>query len=428
MSGTPKYCQAELDRQRREQLEQERRRQAAEETRRRREAEERERKRRLEEIRAGLVSDGGAALQAVKARRNEMHSQDAIALEMRCEKLIAAIRVADAEKLLRAREGDIHLVTRDLSEAAARKRRDDAEKKRLAEIDHQRFLLQEVERRLSEISLSEAAKFDPQGAESVKISIGKAHATLAAGNPEGAKRAVQQAEDAFKKHAEQVSLRREEWQRQKNEAGQCVEELRAHVEGLRADPVLARWHRGAVSEMGSFVSKAAAALAVEQFKQPAEIWTDVQGRSKRLIEEANQAQLKADQRDYIMNSIAQTLSAMDFLVSPISAEHAGHPASAMLLQAVRGANKNIYVSVPFEGQVMYTVDGYPMKTANVVGGGKAPICDEAEKVLVEMQEKVQAAFGVKMSTLWWQDKVDPDRVLRAAGAKDEPNQQARGRQ
>ena len=347
MSGTPKYCKAELDRQRRERLEQERRRQAEEEAQRRRLAEERERQRRLEELRTGLVAEGNEALQAVKSRRTEVHSQDAVALEARCEKLITAIRAADTEKQLRAREGEIRLLARDLSDAAARKRRDDAEKKRLAELDHQRFLLQEVERRLSEIPLSEATKFDPQGGESMKGAIAKARTAIAAGNPESAKRGVAQAEDALKKHAEQVSRRREEWQRHRNEAAQYVEEIRAHVEGLRADPVLTRWHHEAVSEMSSFVAKAQAALAAEQFKQPAEILTDVHARSKRLLEEANQAQLKADQRDYIVKSIAQTLEAMHFQVSPVSPEHAGHPASAMLLQAATGSNKNIYVSVPF---------------------------------------------------------------------------------
>jgi hypothetical protein len=426
VSGTPKYCQADLDSQRRERLAQERRRQADEEAQRRRMAEERERRRRLEELRTSLIAEGSVALSGIKSRRREIHSQDASVLEIRCDKLIAAIRDADTEKQLRAREHEIQLVASELSEAVTRKRRDDAERKRLAELDRQKFLLQEVERRLSEIPSWEIAKFDPHGAESVKGAVAKALAAIGAGDPERSRRSVDQSDDALGKHVELVSRRREEWQRQRNEAARCVAELRAHVEGLRADPLLARWHQTAVSEVSSLIANASAALDAEQFKRPEEILTDVLTRSKRMLDEANDAQLKADQRDYIVKSIAQTLQAMNFQISPISPEHAGHPASAMLIQAATGSNKNIYVSVPFEGQVMYTVDGYPMKSANVVGGGKAPICDEAEKVLTEMQRNVQAAFGVKMSELWWQGKMDPNRIEKAADVLGRPQEKAKG--
>jgi hypothetical protein len=45
-----------------------------------------------------------------------------------------------------------------------------------------------------------------------------------------------------------------------------------------------------------------------------------------------------------------------------------------------------------------------------------------------MQQNVQAAFGVKMSELWWQDKVDPDRIENEADVLGHLQERTRGQQ
>lgn len=413
MSGTPKYCQAELDRQRRERLERERRRQAEEEARRRREAEERERRRRLEDFRTALIAEVGSARDGIISSRNELYNADANALAQRCDKLVATIRTEQNERRLRSQEPEIRTILADLSEATARKRREDAERKRLAELERLAFQLSELDRGLSEIPKTDALKFDPNGANSTREAIIRARSAIGNGDPAESGRHVRNAEAALQKHSKEVSRRRDEWIARRNEAVQAAEELQAHIEGLRADPILMRWHHQAVSELASSSRKANEAIAAEEFEKPNELLVQAKARSIRLVEEASQAQLKADQRDYIVSSIAQTLQAMNFVVSPASQEHPGHPASAIVLQAATASNKSVYVSVPFEGKIMYTVDGYALTTDAAVGGGRAATCDEAERVLTEMQQHVHEAFGVNMGEIMWEGK-DPNRNLRKA--------------
>ena len=413
MSGTPKYCQAELDRQRRERLERERRRQGEEEARRRREAEDRERRRRLEELRAALIAEVGSTRDRISSRSDALYAADVNVLGQRCDKLVVAIRGEQSEKRLRSQEPEIRAIFADLSEAMARKRREDAERKRLAELERLAFQISEVDHGISEIPRADALKFDPNGSNSTREAIIQARAAIAKGDPAVAGRSVRNVEEVFKKHSKEVSRGRDEWIARRSEAVLAAQELQAHIEGLRADPMLMRWHHKAVSEFASSLVNANQAITAEEFAAPKDLLSRAKARSIQLLEEASQAQLKADQRDYIVASIAQTLKAMNFVVSPASQEHPGHPATAMVLEAATGSNKSVYVSIPFEGKIMYTVDGYPLTTETAVGGGRAATCDQAERVLTEMQQHVLEAFGVKMGEIMWEGK-DPNRNLRKA--------------
>ncbi len=67
------------------------------------------------------------------------------------------------------------------------------------------------------------------------------------------------------------------------------------------------------------------------------------------MEVANQAQLKANQRDYVVQSIAESLQQMGFTITYQEAEHPEHPASAIILGAATNSGKSVSVSVPVEG-------------------------------------------------------------------------------
>jgi hypothetical protein len=206
---------------------------------------------------------------------------------------------------------------------------------------------------------------------------------------------------------------RAEWDQQRRKAEEDIGLLTAHIEGLHADPVLERWHAKGVAALAARVTEAKEDTTKERFARPAEILAEVRQVSERLIAEANAAQLKADQRDYIASSIVETLKAMNFFVTPVAPEHANHPATAMLIHAVTSANQSVHVSVPVEGQLMYTVDGYPMTTEAVTGGGRAGVCDQAKAVLDDMQSRLQEAFGVRTGEIWWESK-NPNRTIGGA--------------
>jgi hypothetical protein len=411
MSGCPKYSNVGLDRRTRERLERERRQRAEEEAKKRARAEAQERQRRMSVLRSRLAAKADSIMGEIRKRGSELYAHDARELETHCREISAQLPGKHDEEQLLAYEDAMHRLAGALSEAASRKRREEQEARRLAELDQQRFRLSEVDRQVTEIPAADASKFDPEGAVTVAEARKAAAVATAAGKLEAARNLVSRAEVELTKHTRTVAGRREQWNQQCRLAERAVQELIAHVQGLLADAVLERWHGKAVAALSARVAEAKHEIALERFARPAEILAEAQRVSARLIEEANSAQMKAEQRDYIANSIVQTLSAMNFHVNPIVAEHPDHPASAMTVQATAGSNKSIYVSVPMDGKIIYNIEGYAMTSEVATGGGRAAACDEAELVLADMQEKVQAAFGVEMGEIWWESK-DPDRVLR----------------
>jgi len=197
------------------------------------------------------------------------------------------------------------------------------------------------------------------------------------------------------------------------------------VTGLKADPVVMRWHSHSMAQLANELKQAQESIVSEQFDQPSQILAKIQAQEKQIIEEANIAQLKADKRDYITQSIVSTLQDMGFAVLSIDDEHTGHPSTAKVFTAT-AAGRAISVSVPVEGQVWYDVDGYSKNTvASVADGSPVAICDEAEAVLTEMHSTLQQEFGIQMGEISWQGK-DPNRITRTATDLPTDVKQSRG--
>ncbi len=426
MSGSPKHTPAELERRRQEQLEKERQRKAKEEARQRAAAAERERLQRLETLRNQLIAQVQAIASQVQQQQNNIYSEDGTALQKRCQNLRDTLGQAQTESQLQKIAQASPQIEQDLHKAVSRKRRDEEEKKRRLELEKQQFELEELERQISQIPKADATKFDANGYATVQQAIGTVKTAIASSNPESVRAPLANAIKALQDHTNLVIQHRTEWLQRKAEAEQAIGELQAFIVGLRADPVVMRWHGHTITELETQAQTAVQALAAEQFEQPANILAVAQTRGQQIVEEANAEQIKADQRDYIATSIAQTLQDMGFIVSPPQAEYADHPKTAMILKAATASGKGISVSVPVEGEVWYDVDGYTKSTEAVVGGGNAAVCDEAEQVLTDMHTALEAEFGVKMGEISWEGK-DPNRKPRKAdGLPNNDQQQGRG--
>jgi DNA-binding transcriptional regulator YiaG len=226
--------------------------------------------------------------------------------------------------------------------------------------------------------------------------------------------AVAVAENLFAHHLNTVTLRKTDWEKRKSEAEGAAGELIGIIAGLKADEVVMRWHEKEVGSMELDAQKAEQSIRNEQFDYPHETLLNARKIHERLIADSNALQIKADQRDYIAQSIAGTLDKMGFIITETREETPGHPASALVFGAVRSSGKSIYVSVPVEGEIYYNVDGYAKSTANLVGGGTAPVCDEAESVLNEMRLRLEEECEVHTGEIMWEGKADPDRILRTA--------------
>jgi len=413
MSTIPKHSLAELDRQRREKIEAERREADRLAAAARQRAEAEAAKKRLESLRQRTQTNVQSVNQKIAKQQPHVYPADLASLQKLCQQQTDLATRASTE-------GDLHKVAKQLTHVEAeldravdRKRRDDEEKKRKDELQKQQFSLEELQRQLGRIAIADAAKFDPKGRSQADQSLQAVKQAIASGKPAAVVAPLATATKTVAQHIQQVRDRLAEWERRKAEAEAVHGELGALLLGLQTDQVFMRWQGYRWAELQAQATNAQQAIASEQFEQVATILAALRSQSQQMLTEASAAQLKADQRDYIANSIAASLETMGFGIVHRQAEHPDHPASAIVIAAANNAGKGINISVPVDGEVFYDVDGYPKSTAAAVGGGAAAVCDEAEQVLNEMHAALEAEFGVKMGEVMWEGK-DPNRILRKA--------------
>ncbi|XZO02554.1 MAG: hypothetical protein ACM65L_01800 [Microcoleus sp.] len=424
MSSSPKYSQAQLERERRERLEQERERQAAEEARIRAAAAERERLQRLETLRNQSIAQTQATITKIQQKSPEIYPQDSSELAKRGQNLLNSLRGVATEYQLQNTIQELPKIEQELDRAITRKRRDDEEKKRKAELEKQQFELEELEREIAQIPQADAIKFDRAGHTAAQTALSALRSAIASGNPQTARSPLNTATAAVEQHIASVARNRAQWQQQKAAAEQALGELEALIIGLKADPVAKRWQIHLIDELATQLQTGIAAVAAEQFDQPALILAAAKTQEQQIIATANAAQIQADQRDYIAKSIAETLAEMGFFVNEPQLEDSRYPNAALILKAATNSGKGISISVPVEGEVWYDVDGYSKTTEAAVGGGTAAVCDEAEKVLTEMHDRLGAEFGIKMSEVTWEGKY-PNRKL--SGDDELPNNDQQNR-
>ncbi|TAF07098.1 MAG: hypothetical protein EAZ78_00725 [Oscillatoriales cyanobacterium] len=412
MSSSPKYSQAQLERERREQLEQERERKAAEEARIRAAAAERERLQRLETLRNQSIAQTQATIAKIQQKSPEIYPQDSSELTKRGQNILNSLRGVATEYQLQNTIQELPKIEQELDRAISRKRRDDEEKKRKAELEKQQFELEELERQIAQIPQTDAIKFDRAGHTAAQTALKALRSAIASGNPQTARSPLNTATAAVEQHIASVARNRAQWQQQKAAAEQALGELEALIIGLKADPVAKRWQIHLIDELATQLQTGIAAVAAEQFDKPALILAAAKTQEQEIIATANAAQIQADQRDYIAKSIAETLAEMGFFVNEPQLEHPDHPKTSLILKAATNSGKGISISVPVEGEVLYDVDGYSKTTEAAVGGGTAAVCDEAEKVLTEMHDRLGAEFGINMSEVTWEGKDPKSEIVR----------------
>jgi hypothetical protein len=411
MSGSPKYTQAELEASRRRELEAQRRRKAEEERRRREEAAARERARRLEQARGRMHHRADQVHAALRNLQGEMHAQDFQRLREEATRLQQQLDSARTEDALAGPARALEGLISQASEAVARRRREEEERQRRQEIDRLGWQVGETERRLAEVAPERARKFDAAGQQHSQQAIEAARGALRRQDLGQARTEVPRAHQVVEGHATRVSDAWEQWVAHREAALAALGQAEAMLVGLAQDPVTMRWQSAQVAELRQQLAALEGRLEAEAFD---EIQRGVQRLLQTepgLVEAANQAQLQADQRDAIAESVRQALEGMGFFVSSPRAEHPEHPATAMLLEARSAAGKAIGISVPVEGEIWYDVEGYSMTSSPMPGGGQARSCDDAEQVLNDLHRILGESYGVQAGEVMWEGK-DPNRVLR----------------
>lgn len=422
MSGSPKFSEAQLAEHKQKIIEEERQRRAELEAERRREAEQRERERQLELSRSQAQRRIESILSQLKSQWHELYPQDAATLQQRTTAQQTPVANATSQTELLAISDELLKIAQSLQTSIDRKRRDEAEKRRKADIDRRQFELEELERQVANIPETEALKFDAAGRQQLLAVLQKIRQTIALGDPVAVRRTLTEATALVQKHRRQIAQGQAAGKQLEVEANQLLGEMRAIAAGLKADPIVMQWQRGAVAELEDLI-QTAELRRTGILPVPLK---DIRQRSQTIVETANAAQVQADKRDYIADSIAQTLQEMGFNLTFRQAEHPDHPASAIILGATSQTGKGIGVSVPIAGEVYYDVNGYAKQSTTTVEGDKVSVCDEAERVLTEMHGMLENKHGVQMGEVFWEGK-DPNRRLRQAESLPRSEERSRSR-
>ena len=410
MSGSPKYSSVQIERQRQQKLELERQR-LAEIERKKREAEaESKRQIQLEKERATIYINIQTFITQIDS--TNIYSEDNQTLKTKATEYQAQLKTATNIDQLGQLTKTINQLQKDLAEAIRRKRRDDEAKKIQAELEQQRFELQELENIIAQIPATDAQKFYPSNQLKITTILNNIQSLFANKDPQKIKAPLQQAIILVQDHEATVNQQKEIWQNRAGQAEQQLHELEAILAGMQADPKLVLWQPQVIQQVQTTIEKAQEVINLEQFETVKIFLTQAQKAEKEALEKANQAQLKAETRDYITESIAQSLEAMGFEIVYRQPEYSEHPASSTILAAATAAGKRISVSIPVQGEVLYDVDGYSKNTVSTVEGGTAKTCDEAEQVLEEMHQVLANAYGVQMGEILWDDKKPHDRLVQ----------------
>ncbi|HEY3331135.1 MAG TPA: hypothetical protein VGK19_13995 [Capsulimonadaceae bacterium] len=260
---------------------------------------------------------------------------------------------------------------------------------------------------------------DPTGAQAVRRAIAEVAAALQ-GHDEGRQdRKLAALESAVTTYAATLA----ESRRQLALQSASTLQLNALIEGLQTDAVLMRWQAAGVMEISALAAQFSPNAKLDSATVEG-VLEQARKRAANLVHTANIAQIKADQRDYVANSIRSVMEQMGYMVSGPTPEHASHPASAVIVQGASPSGKAIAVSIPFEGEVWYNVDGFVKSTEAAVGGGDAAVCDEAEEVITQMHEALAEEYHLQMGELQWDGK-DPNRTLRQARQQSQSDTQDR---
>lgn len=291
----------------------------------------------------------------------------------------------------RAQDDVMRLVARELARAAERRRQ-----------------AVERERRENERRLQELARWRAERERALQAEMEARRQEAERAREEERQRALARAEEQRRRLEEErrrAALRAE--------AEQAVASASDAVAGLCEDPIVTRWQGAEAGELRDRIAVLRAELDADRCESVAEAARAIERELPAIDEAARTVEEAATRRQYIASGIAESLAEMGFTVSAQSLEHPAYPQSALVFEARRVSGATVSVSVPIEGDVWYSVDGYPMRLESRSSGGEAPTCDEAQSEIAAMHAVLEERFGVQMGELSWEGK-DPHRLLRQA--------------
>lgn len=429
MSDSPKYCSARLRAAQERKLREKRERQAAKELARRKAEEERRGSTRLEQGRkaakkefAEIQTDLAALLKTDTARFIQTDQLDA--LRTRLRELEVVINETILEDRVRATMADLQSIRESFrvlntqANAAKLCMALAAEEAELTKLEHQ----------VTALDHARSEKFDRIGFQELVGLLGNARSNLQRQDLPQVRKDTAEAQKRLIKHRDEVAKQCAAWQAAKDRAEIALATASDRIGGLRADEVLVRWANRELTSVEERLDRLTKMIQEERFEQVCIESVALLKAGDGIVAHAQDVQLKEERRQYVVEGVLGVMHEMGFVVQQGSPalEHPEVPSSATMIHAVRIGGGAIAVSVPQDGEIMYDVGGFPMRTETGGDGRTIRTCDEAEQQILRMHEAIKEEFGIEMGELLWEGK-DPDRIRKAAERLPESTAEERAR-
>ena len=332
MSGSPKYVSPSLTAAIRATISEARRVEAQQEMRlRRSRADEWMRQREMQ--RRNAVMDQATALEHELAAVSERLSP---ADEMRISDEINRARATASNAAnpdMANIEAMLVLARRQLT-AAVDSARQQAAQRSADEREAFRGRITALQERMAALEAQANTKLEERAVEEARQALYEARASVRGDDPVMTDYHIRLADKAIDRLEVRVQHDAERERRERQELEDRLAAWESCVAGLQADTTVMRWLPGEVAAMDERTRELRAGNAAAV---PDDLAQQAQAKEQELVEKANAAQVKADQRDYIARGIRETLAEMGFLVSEATEEHPGHPATALAIGPEKSA-------------------------------------------------------------------------------------------
>ncbi|MGM0485886.1 MAG: hypothetical protein ACQESR_03885 [Planctomycetota bacterium] len=313
---------------------------------------------------------------------------------------------ANEEDLARANK-DLHRVQRQLKQAVAHgKAAQDAQDLEQEAATVLKWKYHAAEDRQG------SRQFDPNALAQFEAALRKVEDELARRHSVGAHRAMTAVGRQFEQHRAEVEKRCGLWLTRKQASEAALARLQEAIAGLQSDVVVQRWETPGVADISERAGQVSKVIDNGQFEHATQEAEKLLVEVKRVIEAAEERECRQERQNYIAESTVKALQACGVMVDGISQSPQG-ASTDIVIHVHRLDGRALAVSVPQEGAIKWSVNGFPMHVEAGSNGQPATVCDEAVSHIEEVQERLDKEYGVETSTLTWAGQ-DPNRPRKAA--------------
>ncbi len=418
MSGSPKYSDVRLSQEAAQRQREENRRRAEERAARRAAEAERRRKERLRQSQAAFkarLGDGKKELTTFAETPASRHVAESLRQLQARVAQIEQKTPANEEELARA-EKDLHRVRRDLKRTIAQgKAAQDAQ-----DLEQEAATVLKLKYEAAE-DRQGSRQFDPDGLAQFESALRKVEDQLRRRDLAGARRAMTAVGRQFEQHRTEVEKRRALWLTRKQASEAALDRLQERIASLQSDPVVQRWEATAIAELSERASQVSQVILRDQFEHAAREAGKLLADAERALKAAEDRQCHQEKHNYIAESTVAALQACGFMVECISkSEQSG--STGILIHARKLDGRSLAVTVPQDGAMQWSVNGFPMQVVAGCNGQAATVCDEAVNQIESIQNRLNTDYGVETSELTWAGQ-DPNLPRKAAKKRPHDVQQ-----